>query len=146
VRQHEAERVTHALKQLSEASIDEHFQDGSETNLSLGIQVLFRRFPDASLEVIPKWLENRGNGRILIGHAIRAIGKIEDSRSHLARLNLIAQFLRDPDPYIRDAATIALSYMNDGRAVPYLRAAISAERNASLRKDMEASLEALQAA
>lgn len=136
----EAKRVEATFDQFIEEARDEIFRDGIDTNLSVGVDLLVRRFPRSTMAILPKVLERRDVGQLLVGHVIRALGKATDERTVGARVNLIAQYLSHANPYVRDAAAIALSYIGDKQAVQYIKAAIEAEQNRSLRDDMESAL------
>lgn len=135
--------VTATFGRLIDASREETFQDGYETNLSLGLQILIRRYPKSTLTAFVQCLRSKSIGEAMLGHLLRALGWIDDERSRLARLNVLAGFLRNSSAYIRDAATLALSYIGDRAAIPFLQAAIDVEKNATLRIDMIAALKTL---
>lgn len=128
--------VRETLARLVDSIQDDIIRDGIETNLSLGMVVLIRRYPKNTLAALAKYVGAQKMTDVLLGHILRAIGRVSDQRSQAARLNFIAGYLRHESAYIRDAATIALAYMDDQSSIPFIRAAIEAERNKTLRSDM----------
>lgn len=137
--------IHETLRRLVDSLQDETIKDGIETDLSLGLAVLIRRYPKNTLAALAKYVGGRKTKNVLLGHILRALGRVADQRSQGARVNFIAGYLRDESAYIRDAATIALAYMDDRSSIPFIRAAIDAESNHSLRNDMIDALATIDA-
>lgn len=123
---------------LIEGARDEHFEDGMDSNLSIGIRVLFRNYGESFAGVLDKRLKQSGISVRILTEILHTLGNIEDDATTDWRFATLVDFLRSPLPLTRDAAAVGLSYLDDKRAVPYLHEAIRREANEGFREDLRA--------
>lgn len=130
-------QIAAAIRRIFERAADEVFESGKDSNLSLAISAMFRRFPGEALEGLATQLELRPRPT-LVAEVLNTLGAIKQPATEEGRLSLLAGYLAHPSALIRDAASTGLSFLGNPAALPSLREAIGRERNPRLREDMEA--------
>jgi len=133
-------RHLHALLAVAR---DERFKDGMDSNLSVGLRVLFRNYSADFAHVLDERLKKRDIGARILVEILHALGGIEDDATRGWRLATLVDFLKSASPLVRDAAAVGLSYLDDKKAAPYLRDAIEREPSKALREDLRVILEQL---
>lgn len=131
------------LSVLLEVAIEERFEDGMDSNLSVGLRVLFRDYTVDFLPVLEERLKKHDISSRTLAEIFYTLGQIGGEETKDWRLATLVDFLRSPSPSVRDAAAVGLAYLDDKRATPYLREAIERETSATLREDLRAVMEQL---
>ena len=70
---------------------------------------------------------------------LRQLGLLKHAQSHNSRLRVLTDSLGNPDPRIRDTASLGLSFLHDPAALPKLRSAYSTDNQETLSLEIEAS-------
>jgi len=130
--------ISVGLNKLFSLAQDEKFQDGMESNLSAGLRVFFRRFPKETMTVVSKVVRKRSLPIRVLCELLYTLGRVENPITKDARLALLIELLGDKSSIVRDAVGIAFSYLDDKRAIPFLKKSIEVESIPSLRADLEA--------
>lgn len=134
-----------SLAALLEGARDERFQDGMDSNLGVGLRVLFRNYATDFVPVLDEQLERRDISARILAEVFYTLGQINDETTKGWRFATLVRFLKSPSPNVRDAAATGLAYLDDKSAVPYLREAIERESSESFREDLRAVVEQLSA-
>lgn len=131
------------LDALIENAKDEHFEDGMYSNLGMGIRVMFRSYAETATGILEERLKKPDIRPRILGEVLHTLGSLEDDATRDWRFATLVGFLKASSPLVRDAAAVGLSYLDDRRAVPYLREAIDRESNEAFREDLRAVVEQL---
>lgn len=134
----ERRAITRTLDALVERARDENFEDGMDSNLSIGIRVLFRNYGESFAGVLDERLKQSDISARILTEILHTLGNIEDDATRDWRFARLVDFLRSPLTLARDAAAVGLSYLDDKGAVPYLHEAIRRETNEAFREDLRA--------
>jgi len=137
--------IAQNIESLLTIARDEHFEDGMNSNLSVGLQVLFRNFSAEFARVLGERLTKGGISARILAEMFYALGQIEDDNTKDWRMATLVDFLKSPSPVVRDAAAVGLAYLDDKRAAPYLREAMDRESSETLKEDIRAVVEQLTA-
>ncbi len=138
-----ARAITRTLNVLVEGARDEYFEDGVESNLSAGLRILFRNYAESFARILDERLKKSDIGPWILTAVLHTIGNIDDDATRDWRLATLVGHLKAPSPLIRDAAAVGLSYLDDKRAIPYLREAIARETNKDFQEDLSSVVEQL---
>lgn len=136
-------QVTAAITSIFQISRDESFESGIDNNLSVGLRAIYLRHPYVLLKVLSTQLRDADSESILI-ESLRTLGSINHPATQKVRVSLIAHFLNHPSAIVRDASALALSFLDERGAIPYLKRAIERERLQSIRTDMQSIIDELQ--
>lgn len=133
-----------ALYSLFAAARDEVFEDGIENALSTGLMSLVHTGGNSAVSALVGIVQNPQVNPDVIAEALRWLGRMTDTATHMSRLRLLEQALSHSSGRVRDGAVIGLAYLDDRRAIPTLRNAIRREKIAELRDDMAQVLSQLE--
>lgn len=131
------DKIYRAVDRLLLIAKDEQFQDGVDSNLSLGLSALIGRDADETMNLIEQTL---ASGKVIypvFADIVHWLGRVESPTTKDRRLLLLVSYLSNKSSLVRDAASVGLAYLNDRRAVPYVKAAIAAEPVPALREDLQ---------
>jgi hypothetical protein len=137
-------KINDGINRLLIIAEDENFQDGVESNLSLGLAALVTRFPNETLNAIKGVLVSRKVSLSVHTEILGLMGRIENDATKDERLSILVLNLMDKSPLVRDGAAIGLAYLNDRRAVAHLQKAVGTESIATLREDLQSVIEQLE--
>lgn len=139
--------IARRFQALIDASRDERFEDGMDSNLSVGMRVLFRNHGQDFAHVLEEQLKKDRmlSQRVLVA-ILHALGSIEDSATKDWRFATLVSFLHAKAPNVRDAAAVGLAYLDDRRAIPYIEQAIERETSKTFQEDLRAVVEQLASA
>ena len=139
-------------QKTAKSEIDELF--AREVSDSLGeefdpkwghdLQAIILRHGELAIDALTGSVLSDRVNRELASEAFRELGRIKDPTSYRRRLWLLESGLFSNSPRIRDAASLALTSLDDPHAIPYLRKAIEEEKCDELRDDLRQVLEQLQ--
>ena len=129
------------LDALIEGGKEERFEDGMDSNLSLGLRVLFDHYGTHFANILETRLSDPNIPARVLAEILHTVGSIDHGATGDQRLATLIRFLKAQSPLVRDAAAVGLSYLHDKRAISYLREAIEREPNNGLREDLRAIVE-----
>jgi hypothetical protein len=136
----ELDAVWSAVRSEFIAAPAERFEDGMESRFSLALAGLVRRSGVTAVAAAGKLIKRAFPTIQVAGEALRTLGRVRDRSSEGLRSALIRRSFADQSLAMRDAALIALAYLDDPRYADFLRDAAAIEVNPSLRRDMENQL------
>jgi hypothetical protein len=122
----------------------EQFQDGYESNFSRDLDRFLARRPQYLAALMEKWVTGGLAGGSVICEALRWCGSAESRKGLSWRRSLLQRCLRSKSAAVRDSAGLGLAYLGDRRAIPFLQAAISAEKNDEVSGLLKQSLAELE--
>lgn len=137
--------ISRALDALLERSLGEHFEDGIDSDLSVGIRLLVRNYGDEFPKVFDSRMKEREISSKIIAEILHTLGSIVDSVTKDWRFATLVESLKSRSPSVRDAAAVGLAYLDDIRAAPFLHEAIERETSQSFKDDLRSILEQLGA-
>ena len=82
-------------------------------------------------------LLRNGNAHETGEELLRQLGLLRNAPSHSSRLRVLAASLSHPDPRMRDAAGLGLSFLHDPSALPKLRSVYSTESERWLQENLK---------
>jgi hypothetical protein len=137
--------LEHRLHTLFEDNREEILESGFESMLSRSLSSELIHHGLAFVEALSRVLSTLGRQDAEPAFAsLHLIGRIKHPLSHDARLNLLVRALRSPFAMVRDGAGVGLALLNDARAIPSLRVALSQEQVGDLREDLSQVLAQLE--
>lgn len=137
--------LSRTLDALLESAKEERFEDGMNSNLSVGLRVLLRKYSTDFIRVLEDRLKGPKISSRILTEVLHTLGDIEDATTKGWRLATLVRFLASPSSIVRDAAATGLAYLDDKTAIPYLREAIARESSVAFREDLRAIVEQLSA-
>lgn len=121
------------MEQYVNEAGNERFADGMDSRFGNRVRQSIADHGSAAVNALAHTML-RTNNRYETGEELlRQMGLIRDAASHDARLRLLTDSLKHPEPRIRDAAGLGLSFLDDATALPLLSDAHSAESEEWLR-------------
>ena len=139
----EDEELNAAIDGILSVAAEESFEDGMESKTSLLVYTLVSWYAAAGVQQLTARLTSPGANQGVAADVVRALGQIDDVRSHSERIYTAECLLYSPLPFARDAGSIALVDLADSGSIPALRSAVEREPIPELKDDMRASLEEL---
>lgn len=132
-------QVVVEIARLAKISEEEVFEDGMENALSRGLQALVIKSGGLAIRALRSAYVSQKIEGSIFEEAIRWLGTMEDGETRDERQWLFFYGLKDKDKRVKDAATLALSWMEDSSAVPYLESAAEEEQLPILKSHMVAA-------
>lgn len=120
------------------------FEDGMDSEFSDNLVSLIQHYGADAVEMLSSMIDIDEVDLDVASEALRWLGRIEDSDSYDARLNLLEKSLLHKSPIIRDGAIIGLALLLDRQAVPFIQKAIEQETKPMLRRFMKQVLKDLE--
>ena len=128
------------------AGSDEVFEYGMDSELSLALDTLIKRYSNEAVAELDRILDQDRTRLEVLEETLLQIGSIEHNPTHQSRLMLITKhLLKSPAVSVRDYAALGVAEMDDPEAIPFLRLAIRFENSERLRRDLELVLNQLVA-
>lgn len=131
------------IENLFAAARGQDFEDGMQSEFSKEVVSLIDQSGVAALEVMASLIMHEKINAEVAAEALRALSRIEDTRTYNFRLWLLLRSLQCVSTRVRDAAVLGLAYLDDTNAVSAIKQAIESEQCLELRKDMEQVLSQL---
>ena len=131
------------IENLFAAARGQDFEDGMQSEFSREVVSLIDQSGIAALEVMASLIIHEKVNAEVAAEALRALSRIEDTRTYKFRLWLLERSLQCVSTRVRDAAVLGLAYLDDPNAVSAIKQAIESEQYLELRKDMEQVLSQL---
>ena len=128
--QHDAVAIFRQAKEIV-------FEDGMESDFSRGLVSLIERHGNIAVNMLTDIVLDEEVDAEVASEALRWLGLMNHPLTYFNRRWLLERSLSCSSARIRDGAALALSFMDDQHAVPYLRDAIRRELHFELREDME---------
>ncbi len=122
----------------------EHFEDGMESNLTIGLATVLRQYPREAFGILKAELSIRRFSQRILIEVLHFLGRFKGRGTADEQFGVVTAYLYHASPVIRDAAAVALAYMQDKRAIPVLEKVIAGEKVNSLREDMKVVLAELK--
>lgn len=113
-----------------------YFENGFESEFSRSLTRQILSEGNAAVEAVAYLVTRNQVKRHIAEEALRTLGRIDDSATREYRRWVLDQSLEAADSSIRDAASLAISEMDDPQSIPALRKAIDSETCAELREDL----------
>lgn len=144
----EAHKIPKELEQEVEgafqAAREEIFADGMESQFSKKLLALIQTHGDLVMGAINSIISSKNSSAEVIAEAMRWLGQLRDKDTHLYRIWILRQGLKNNSPRIRDGALLGLSFLGDTRVIPDLEQAYDRESLAELKSDIQAVLDWLE--
>ncbi|MFC1981340.1 HEAT repeat domain-containing protein, partial [Chloroflexota bacterium] len=80
----------------------------------------------------------------LIYEGLVSIGRLQNSNTESDRFELLVGLLDHHAPIVRDGAIMGLSFMDNKKAIPYLRKTLTKETVRALRENIEVAISDLE--
>ena len=120
-------------------------ESGMINDFSLGLERLIGRHGKLALDHIQKYILEESATTYLAMEALKHIGSFDLERLHHQRRIMMENCLRESRfAWVRDGASLGLSFMDDPQSIPSLKDAIASETNEELREDLKQVLEQLE--
>ena len=127
------------------AARNEQFEDGMSSNFAVFVHESIRYNGLAAVYAWERVLHRYGNVYETGEELLRQLGLLQHVPSHEVRLNVLIDNLDSPDPRIRDAAGLGLSFLDDPNALSPLRVAYQSETESWLRRNLNLVINQLEA-
>jgi len=121
-------RLAVDVESLFAAAMNETFEDGFESALSLELQHLVLKHGEVTLEIVSDLILRERVPREVAAEALRCLGGMRNEATHEARRQLLERSLASPSHVVRDGALIGLSSLRDVHAIPALETAAQTAR------------------
>ena len=131
------------LESLIVMSATELFEDGVESELSIGVGSAIEAFGSVAVYALREIVGLDSIDSEAKGEILRQIGRVSGNTASQSRLRVLYDGLYSSDPRLRDAALLGLESMSDPRSVHALRYALSHEPIPDLRNDMQSLIDDL---
>lgn len=122
----------------------EIFEDGMESEFSRSLTSAIKEHGNDAISAVAALILGGKVAPAVASEALRWIGYIEDAVSHASRLRLLIRSLECSSAWVRDGASLGLSYLGDLSAIPALEKAIKHEKYKLLRRNMGLAIADLQ--
>lgn len=137
-------RINESLDRLYKLAEEEWFEDGMQSNLSVGLEVLLRHYPAETMSELSKLLKKGSVKQAGLLETLKVLGRVESVETREARLYTILDFLTHSSVVLRDAALVGLCLLNDQRALAYLERTAAREDDPFFRGELEEVINQLQ--
>ena len=135
--------LTKELQQIFFAAREEVFEDGMDSVFSGRLVNFMRRHNRLAIDILSDLLILEQVNAEVAGEALRHVGYLEHTPTHISRRRLLEHCLFGSSARIRDGAILGIAAMDDPRATPSVKRAINRETIPELKRDMNAVLEQL---
>lgn len=122
----------------------EMFEYGVESEFSRELDDFVHKFDHIAIEAIRRVAFQKDVDQDVLLEALRTLGRIEHSPSYIERLRLLQMGLFAPSAQIRNGAALGLAYLDDPRAIPFIKQAIEREKLSWLRRYFQKVLDQLE--
>lgn len=133
----ETEDIGPRIRLLFEAAREQLFEDGMESDFAAELAIQIRRYGNDVIAVLTRLIISEQVEEGVASEALRVLGCINHRQTYESRLWLLERSLYCTSPWIRDGAALGLAWLDDPRAVRYLRQAIEREQIKELQEDMD---------
>lgn len=120
---------------------NEHFEDGMGSEFATRVHESMVNYGSVAVAAWERILWRMGNVNETGEELLRQFGLIENEPSRERRLRVLKDSLKSPDPRIRDAAGLGLSFLDDPSVLPALQTAHETETEGWLRDNLSLVIE-----
>jgi len=139
-----SEEVNEKILTIFNEATEENFEDGIESEFSNSLIFNIIRYGNDALKVVKDLItEGRINSEIA-SEALRWFGLMEHPYTYESRLSFLEECLFNPSLYIRDGALLGISFLDDPKALPYLKEAFRLEKCSEFKDEMKVVIEQLE--
>lgn len=124
------------ILEIFQSGEGEIFEDGMESNFSRSLSSFIQKQGKSAIGEIDHIVRNRLSSDDVISEVLSCLARLDDTRTYNYRRWLLEKTLESESFYMRDAAIMGLSFMDDKHSVTALEKAIAREVNKELRVDM----------
>lgn len=120
-------------------------EPGMVNDFSLGIERVIRNHGKLALDIIRKYILEEQTTTYLAMEALKYIGNFRIDAIHHQRREMLERCLTESRlAWVRDGASLGLSFMDDPLSIPALELAIDTETNDELKEDLFLVLDQLR--
>jgi len=121
------------------------FEVGMFNEFSIGLEAIITAHGQLALKHIQSLILKEKTSVSVAMEALRYIGNFESTKWHTERRQLLENCLLESRfAWVRDGASVGLSYLDDPQSIPVLETAIKNETNEELKEDLLQVLEQLE--
>ena len=120
------------------------FESGMESDFSRELTAYIQASPVVALDELRSLIQTDSISPALVEEALRWVGLMGRTDAYAEQLNILFDGLSSAHASVRDAAALALSYLDDADAASALSLAIAREVIPELREDMRQVLKQLE--
>ena len=141
-------RATDPVEQDVRALLVSSHYETFDTQASYDLTDAFAELIDRSSKQVIRALTGLINRQELnsnlICEALVSIGRLQDENTKSDRFDLLVTLLDHPAPIVRDGAIMGLSFMDNTKAIPYLRRSLMKETVRTLKGNIEIAIKDLE--
>lgn len=138
------ETIERIVATLFDAASDEDFEYGLKSQFATALDSFVHRYGVVGVEAIQRHIST-GDVRVdSIIEALHTLAQIQHTPSHSERLLLLLRNLFANSARVRCGAALGLAYLDDPKAIPFLRQARERESSSSTRVCFQRVLEQLE--
>ena len=123
---------------------EETFRDGFESILSKDLLDFISAHGVSAIKQLRSKILGKVFPSRVAEEAIRWLGLAQDPTSHVARRSFLSEMICNDDYALRDAALVALSDMDDPKAIPVLRESVRHAEPEEFKRDLVSVLDQLE--
>ena len=128
--------IERQILEIFQSGEGEIFEDGMESNFSRLLSSFIQKQGKSAISEIDHIVRNGLSSDDVISEVLSSLARLDDTRTYNYRRWLLEKTLESESFYMRDAATMGLSFMDDKHSIAALEKAIAREVNKELRVDM----------
>ncbi|MDE0610550.1 MAG: hypothetical protein OXH77_11670 [Anaerolineaceae bacterium] len=130
------EALTEELKRIFFAAREEVFEDGMDSVFSRRLIMFMKRYSRLGIDILSELLILERVNAEVAGEALRYVGYLEHSETHISRRRLLEHCLFGSSARIRDGAILGIAAMDDPKSIPFVEQAVERERISGLKEDI----------
>jgi hypothetical protein len=138
------ETIERSAAILFDASKGEEFEYGSTSQFALSLSAIVHRYGVAGIEAIQRQINIDGTDIDTTIEALHTLARVQHISTRAERLLLLLRALFATSPRARCGAALGLAYMDDPKALPFLRQAFERELSSSTRMCIQRVIEQLE--
>lgn len=138
------EPLVEGLRQIFFAAREEVFEDGMDSVFSRQLVDFMKSHGRLAIGILSDLLLSEKVNAEVAGEALRHVGYLEHTPTHISRRRLLEHCLFGSSGRIRDGAILGIAGMDDPKSIPCVEQAVARESIAELQEDMQAVLEQLR--
>jgi len=138
------ESIVEDVRNLLIAFSYEPFDTQGSYDLTKGFYELIAIKGKPVIRALAKLIREQQLSDNLICEALISIGRLQDDDTKSDRFELLASLLSHHVPIVRDGVVAGLSFLDDRKAIPYLRRALTFENVRTLRGNIEIAIKDLE--
>ena len=137
-------RISSDIRTLFRNAAYEVFEDGMDSYFGSNLTRIIQAHGFAAVEEIEKLIHADCANTEVTAEALICTGRVDDDNTRRARLSILERALESDNACIRDAASVAIEFMDDPAAIDSIKKAIAKEECKPLRQNLRDVLMQLQ--